>query len=546
MPSVAIFGGGVGGLTTTHELAERGFDVEVFDVRPDLWGGKARSHNKIGSGTCGRADLPGEHGFRFFPGFYKHLPDTMRRIPFTGNANGVLDNLVPTTEYALCQQNGNPYIFPVNFPTTIDEWRNAMKALFADHFGIGDDNLNFFVHQLLHLACSCQPRLDYEYDCVAWWDFVDAAKRGEAYQKVLAQGLTRSLVAVQAKESSTRTVGSMLLQLLYNMFTPGVQSDRVLNGPTNDQFIDPWTNYLAGRGVTTNLSSQVLSFNMEGSRIGSVTVNVKDMERKVTADFYVSAIPVEKMKPLLTAEMVAAAPDLAKIQPLKTDWMNGIQFYLNTDVPVCHGHVIYLDSKWAITSISQHNFWDHVDLSKYGNGKVKGILSVDISDWHCRGDQVVFKAAVDCSADEIMAESWAQIKAHLRELIQDSYLVDWFLDPDIIWGHLLETSTFNQEPLLINTVGSLQYRPPAATQIPNLMLAADYVNTYTNLACMEGANEAGRRAANAILDASGFDGSRSGLWPLKAPPIFKVAQDLDLIRWKLTHGKSDWQPVVTS
>ena len=55
----------------------------------------------------------------------------------------------------------------------------------------------------------------------AWWDFVDAAKRGEAYQKVLAQGLTRSLVAVQARESSTRTVGSMLLQLLYNMFTPG-------------------------------------------------------------------------------------------------------------------------------------------------------------------------------------------------------------------------------------------------------------------------------------------------------------------------------------
>ena len=25
--------------------------------------------------------LPGEHGFRFFPGFYKHVIDTMRRIP---------------------------------------------------------------------------------------------------------------------------------------------------------------------------------------------------------------------------------------------------------------------------------------------------------------------------------------------------------------------------------------------------------------------------------------------------------------------------------
>ena len=29
----------------------------------------------------GRRTLPGEHGFRFFPGFYHHVPDSMRRIP---------------------------------------------------------------------------------------------------------------------------------------------------------------------------------------------------------------------------------------------------------------------------------------------------------------------------------------------------------------------------------------------------------------------------------------------------------------------------------
>src|SRR5919107_624104 len=40
------------------------------------------------------AALAGEHGFRFFPGFYHHIPDTMRRIPFAGNANGVWDNLI--------------------------------------------------------------------------------------------------------------------------------------------------------------------------------------------------------------------------------------------------------------------------------------------------------------------------------------------------------------------------------------------------------------------------------------------------------------------
>ncbi len=82
---VAVFGGGMAGLTAAHELAERGFRVTVYE--PSAWGGKARSIPVAGTGRGGRRDLPGEHGFRFFPGFYHHVPDTMRRIPF-GRGHG--------------------------------------------------------------------------------------------------------------------------------------------------------------------------------------------------------------------------------------------------------------------------------------------------------------------------------------------------------------------------------------------------------------------------------------------------------------------------
>src|SRR4051812_50197838 len=74
MKTVAVLGGGVGGLSAAHELAERGFAVTVHEKRA-VPGGKARSYPAPGSG------LPAEHGFRFFPGFYRHLPDTMGRIP---------------------------------------------------------------------------------------------------------------------------------------------------------------------------------------------------------------------------------------------------------------------------------------------------------------------------------------------------------------------------------------------------------------------------------------------------------------------------------
>src|SRR5215468_3110233 len=77
--NVVVLGGGVGGLSAAHELSERGFRVRVFERKP-LFGGKARSMEVPDTGTDGRKNLPGEHGFRFFPNFYKHVTDTMRRI----------------------------------------------------------------------------------------------------------------------------------------------------------------------------------------------------------------------------------------------------------------------------------------------------------------------------------------------------------------------------------------------------------------------------------------------------------------------------------
>ena len=80
---MAVLGGGVGGLTAAHELAERGFEVMVYEQR-DVAGRQGPQHARAGLGHGGRADLPAEHGFRFFPGFYRHLPDTMARIPAGG------------------------------------------------------------------------------------------------------------------------------------------------------------------------------------------------------------------------------------------------------------------------------------------------------------------------------------------------------------------------------------------------------------------------------------------------------------------------------
>jgi hypothetical protein len=107
----------------------------------------------------------------------------------------------------------------------------------------------------------------------------------------------------------------------------------------------------------------------------------------------------------------------------------------------------------------------------------------------------------------------------------------WFLDPAIEFPNPTEAT--NLEPLLINTAGSWSDRPDATTRIANLMLAADYVRTTTDLATMEGANEAARRAVNAILDATGSPARRCAVFDLAEPAVLRRARRFDRLRWWL-------------
>jgi hypothetical protein len=88
----------------------------------------------------------------------------------------------------------------------------------------------------------------------------------------------------------------------------------------------------------------------------------------------------------------------------------------------------------------------------------------------------------------------------------------------------------NAEPLLVNRVGSLVLRPAAKTKISNMFLAGDYVATMTNLATMEGANEAARAVVNEIVLASGVREPLCELWPLKEP--MELFRTIDAVLFK--------------
>ena len=541
--SVLVLGGGIGGLSAAHELAERGFQVRVVE-RKALFGGKARSVEMPNTGANGRKNLPGEHGFRFLPSFYKHVTDTMKRIPYPGNPRGVFDNIVPGTRAQIARDGKMSIIAVASYPKTLEDWVVALRSVcMGSELGLPDPEVLFYIDRLLVLLTTCEERRVAEYEKIPWWDFIDAGNKSEAYQQFLARGMTRSMVAIRAEEGSTRTVGYIDLRLILGLLKVGESVDRLLNGPTNEVWISPWVSYLQSLGVQLHTGVLLKSFMLGASGISHVTVEDETGSSDLMADYYVAALPVEVMAPLVSEDMKRAAPSIAHLDQLHTSWMNGIQFFLERDVAVVHGHTIYIDSPWSLTSVSQRQFWRPNALEQYGDGRLGGILSIDISDWNSPG--VLYgKPAIQCSAEEIKTEVWAQVKQHLNvdgmRQLEDSNLLNWFLDPDIEFPNPSQVT--NLEPLLINTAGSLAFRPEAYTEIPNLFLASDYVRTYTDLACMEAANEAARRATNAILEREGSAAPHAALWPLEEPEFFKPMRAYDLLRFQLGLPHAGIQP----
>lgn len=534
-PKVMVIGGGVAGMSAAQALASRDFDVDVFESKP-VPGGKARSMPVPNTGKDGRPDLPGEHGFRFFPRFYRHVTATMKQIPFKDPLRpekklNVFDNLVQASREMIAQKGAFALIMPARFPRSLADLKLMIKDMHEVHdLGIADADLDFFADRVWQLSTSCAARRQQDYERLSWTDYVQGDSRGKNYKRILVDGTTRTLVAANPNTASTQVGGEVLTEILFSSARPGPSADQLLNGPTSDVWIDPWLEYIEELGANYHINSPAEEILFKDGQVTGVVFN-RDGKRVVeTADYYLFAVPVEVMNRLLnkTPEIIKFDPVLDGIKLLAGDvsMMNGVQFYLATPSNITNGHVVYVDAPWALTSISQEQFWEK-DLSTYGDGRVRGILSVDVSDWNTPGianpvdpkdPNSPYKTARECNREEILTDVWAQLKQSLnvdgKIILKDEDKLMGFVDPDIGIDPHGDTDA---EPLLVNKIKRWQARPDASTSITNMFLASDYVRTNTNLATMEAANEAARRAVNCIIAASGVNAGYCKVWKLYQP-----------------------------
>lgn len=653
---VVILGGGVAGLSAAHELGERHFSVRVFEQR-DVPGGKARSTKVPRSAAGSHQPLPGEHGFRFFPGFYWHLPDTMRRIPSRGNKS-VFDHLEAVDTMTFAFDAAPAFAIPAHKPRSFSDVELVLRYVAAlGDMGISSDDLVFIWWRLWKIITTCTERRIATLEHTSWWNYVDAANRSAAFQHLLVIGVTRNLVASKAEKANARTVGQVGIQLLLDLVTGAHPTDRILDGPTNDVWIDPWVEHLrealhvdyqlgweldhvevdrAAKKVThvvvrraktrrtepdvavaellagvppvldvtpgtlTRSNTPAADGDAPSARPARIAREERharwrehaaarraanaalarevraeapsDETMTLEADHFVFALPVEVMAALLEKqpELMELDPQFAGIVEIgknQVEWMNGIQFYLTADVSIARGHINHVDSPWALTSISQSQFWPSFPNAQYADGRVRTILSVDISAWDVPSGSG--KEARDCDYREVAEETWRQLKQSLNRdavVLSDDMLhptTPWHIDDDIVERvrkerllrrrdrvHRAEVKRAegrpdepdlltNAEPLLVNLVDSWDLRPEATTALTNLYLASDYLKTNTNLATMEAANEAARAATNAILVAARSQEAPCHIQPLVEPFAALRARDAERFLRKLP-AKNPW------
>ena len=159
---------------------------------------------------------------------------------------------------------------------------------------------------------------------------------------------------------------------------------------------------------------------------------------------------------------------------------------------------------------------------------------MDISSWDLPGRHNR-RAAQDCSPEEVFQEALAQLRDGLgNEGLEDGNIHGHYLDESLRFGGGRGPGRglrANLEPLLVNHCGVWALRPEAWTDYPNLALAGDWVRTETDLACMEGANEAARRAVNVVLERVRHPGAPAQLWPQPQLPALAPLRALDQLRF---------------
>ena len=254
--------------------------------------------------------VPAEHGFRFYPSFYRHLFDTMRRTPLQAgwyhrrgvedlldlvdpeepdqvvdDYRTVHDNILPAeifrfgadpdqraldagreafrtakrrglsdadadtfaaAEAAKARQRSRSWSAHRRPPRNLAEVRSYLKNLFDDT-GYDAESAARLVTRMLAYATSCDGRRR-KLEEISFKEFLRSEELDERLRGHVINA-AQALVAMSSDRNDARTIAYIALQLYLDQILLREDVDGVLNGPTTREWLRHWRRYLATHGV---------------------------------------------------------------------------------------------------------------------------------------------------------------------------------------------------------------------------------------------------------------------------------------------------------
>lgn len=507
---IAIFGGGISGLTAAHELLDHyGKDiiVTIYEKNNEV-GGMARSTYVIDDEYGG---LPSEHSWRGYAPFYYNFFDMVKRIDVSRvNANTrrtVYDNLVG----------------PINFILPTNTRPDAPMPTYRD----------WLIGAYYTMRSVCADERNDLYKSIPFKTAVeDKLSKGgvDSYIKMLGPGL-----GLDQDKASIATVAKFVETLDFRPWS-------VMNGPTNAALFDPWISLLTrSMGMNIQYNSILSKIHMDHDGQGYLTNNIRSCElddgTMIKADIYIMAIDPYSManiirnsptmKPCVgnlygystcngvqstyAGSSIMQCPELKKI--IRTSNISSIpqiSFRFGFDVAIAdQSNDVYAfpDSEFNITLYFQERFWSpkYTSLLPF-----KSYWSGTACVTNVPGP-LYGKPAVELTDDQFLNECWYQISRSFTDA--GGKTINGTPPPTPIYGEVWNYR--HEPPKWSNTVDTYKYRPSQRTAINNMYLTGAHTKTTMDIYSMEGAAEAGKLVASMIIGGCVDIYKHTRFWLLK-------------------------------
>ncbi|MDM3975562.1 NAD(P)-binding protein [Mycobacterium marseillense] len=516
---VAIFGAGPGGLSAALELVERGFEVDLYE-KGSFLGGKSRSETVVGSGTGGRKDLPIENGPHAYWGTYQHWNDTLARVPAEGGDGTVLDNLaVAGKEVRHAFDGGRSRIFDRH---RVEFAKEVLSRLLTWE-------LPRLICKIVALATSGLARQHGQLEDITLTQYTGPLSRKSF--ELLATLVSQ--VKVDPDWVSARETARNLHIFSGHFGAKGLGQGAhslvgITRGPADEAIFAPFGRHLEKLGVRIHLRNELVALtSLDGLVTGAQVRDASCVARRVTADWYILAVPQDVAPKVLTPQLVKADPLLGRLDRLGEQWLGAANVFLKGPrLPnaFCLGpwQLVAVDYSAAVPDFGE----------QYGDGNAKQWMSIDLQTWDCPG-LLYGKTAKECTKEEFFEE----ILAHLANSYPSSWgklnrdnIIRW--DVSRLLRYEPGRPVINDEPLFGAIAGAWSGQPRAVTAVDNLFIGATYARTTGGIDSMDCACEAARRSVNAILDRTQTNGRRAFVDSYDTAGLLKKLWDYDDRRYR--------------